>query len=226
MDPGSAKPLDPLVDALLSARLHDPFRLLGLQHSPEGWRLRVFNPHAEAVWLRLPTGVTPLQRVHPAGLFEWRGPQPPPSPYVLGITVDGQVRETHDPYAFVPVLSGHDFYLFNEGRLRQAWRMLGSHVEERNGVSGVRFAVWAPNAERVSVVGEFDRWDGRVHPMAAHGSSGVWELFIPGLTGGELYKYEIRNRAQRRNPRQDRSLRAALRAPARYSRTRGRDQPL
>jgi 1,4-alpha-glucan branching enzyme len=91
-------------------------------------------------------------------------------------------------------LSGHDLYLFNEGRLRQAWRTLGVHLEQRDGVRGVRFAVWAPNAERVSVVGDFNRWDGRVHPMGTHGSSGVWELFIPELSGGELYKYEIRNR--------------------------------
>jgi 1,4-alpha-glucan branching enzyme len=186
---------DTLIDALLSARLHDPFRLLGVHHTPEGWRLRVFQPAADAVWLRLPTGVAPLERVHRAGLFEWCGTQPPPAPHVLGVSEGGKVRETHDPYAFAPVLSGHDLYLFNEGRLRQAWRALGSHVEERSGVTGTRFAVWAPNAERVSVVGDFNRWDGRMHPMAVHGSSGVWELFIPDLRGGELYKYEIRNRA-------------------------------
>ncbi len=186
---------DPLIDALLSARLHDPFRLLGLHHTPEGWRLRVFQPHADAVWLRLPTGLAPLERVHRAGLFEWCGTQPPPAPHVLGVSEGGKVRDIHDPYAFAPVLSGHDLYLFNEGRLRQAWRALGSHVEERSGVAGTRFAVWAPNAERVSVVGDFNRWDGRMHPMAVHGSSGVWELFIPELRGGELYKYEIRNRA-------------------------------
>ncbi|HXV08603.1 MAG TPA: 1,4-alpha-glucan branching protein GlgB [Burkholderiales bacterium] len=186
---------DPLVEALLAARLHDPFSLLGLHRVGERWRLRVFNPHAEAVWLRLPSGLEPLDPVHPAGLFEWRGAEPPAMPYVLGVSAGGEVREMHDPYAFVPALSGHDLYLFNEGRLRQAWSTLGSHPEERHGVQGVRFAVWAPNAERVSVIGDLNRWDGRVHPMAAHGSSGVWELFIPGLRGGELYKYEIRNRA-------------------------------
>lgn len=186
---------DPLIDALLSARLHDPFRLLGLHHTPEGWRLRVFQPQADAVWLRLPGGVIPLERVHRAGLFEWSGPQPPAAPYLLGVSEGGEVRELHDPYAFAPVLSGHDLYLFNEGRLRQAWRALGSHIEERGGVTGIRFAVWAPNAERVSVVGDFNRWDGRMHPMAVHGSSGVWELFVPDLPQGALYKYEIRNRA-------------------------------
>ncbi len=166
-------------DALLQGRLHDPFRYLGLQREAAGWVLRVFHPHADAVWLRLPSGLSPLESVHPAGLFEWRGAAAPPAPYVLGVSEGGRVRDVHDPYAFVPALSGHDLYLFNEGRLRQAWRTLGVHLEQRNGVNGVRFGVWAPNAERVSVVGDFNRWDGRVHPMGVHGSSGVWELFIP-----------------------------------------------
>ena len=139
-------------------------------------------------------GLEPLERVHPAGLFEWRGTAAPPAPYVLGVSEGGHVRDVHDPYAFAPALSGHDLYLFNEGRLRQAWRTLGATWSSATACAGVRFAVWAPNAERVSVVGDFNRWDGRVHPMGVHGSSGVWELFIPGLSGGELYKYEIRNR--------------------------------
>src|SRR5262245_46934799 len=91
---------DPLIDALLSARLHDPFRLLGLHHTPDGWRLRVFQPHAEAVWLRLPGGVVPLERVHRAGVFEWSGREPPAAPYALGVSEGGVVREVHDPYSF------------------------------------------------------------------------------------------------------------------------------
>jgi 1,4-alpha-glucan branching enzyme len=93
------------------------------------------------------------------------------------------------------MISADELYLFNEGRLEQAYRMLGSRTEVREGVAGVRFACWAPNAQRVSVVGDYNRWDGRAHPMATHGVSGVWELFIPGLGDGTLYKYEIRNRA-------------------------------
>ena len=182
------------LDALLQARLHDPFRYLGLHREAGGWVLRAFYPRADALWLRLASGLSPLENVHPTGLFEWHGANPPPAPYTLGVSEGGRVREVHDPFAFVPALSGHDLYLFNEGRLRQAWRTLGAHSEQRNGVSGVRFACWAPNAERMSVVGDFNRWDGRVHPMGVHGSSGVWELFIPGLSGGELYKYELRNR--------------------------------
>jgi 1,4-alpha-glucan branching enzyme len=123
-------------DALLQGRLHDPFRYLGLQREAAGWVLRVFQPHADAVWLRLPSGLSPLESVHPAGLFEWRGTAVPPAPYVLGVSEGGRVRDVNDPYAFVPALSGHDLYLFNEGRLRQAWRTLGVHLEQRNGVSG------------------------------------------------------------------------------------------
>jgi 1,4-alpha-glucan branching enzyme len=92
------------------------------------------------------------------------------------------------------MLSDYDLHLFGEGKLRQAYTMLGAHVVEHCGVQGTRFAVWAPNAERVSVIGDFNRWDGRVHPMRAHGSSGVWEIFIPGIGPDSLYKYEIRNR--------------------------------
>ncbi len=91
---------DPLIDALLSARLHDPFRLLGLHHTPEGWRLRVFQPQADAVWLRLPTGVAPLERVHRAGVFEWRGPQPPAAPYVLGVSEGGRSARAARPLRF------------------------------------------------------------------------------------------------------------------------------
>jgi 1,4-alpha-glucan branching enzyme len=185
---------DPLVEQLLAARLHDPFALLGLHRVGDTWRLRVFRPYAQEVWLHLPSGIAPLRRIHRDGLFEWSGTEAPEAPCRLGVLEDGRAQDVHDVYGFAPSLSGHDLYLLNEGRLHQGWRVLGSHVETRGGVTGTRFAVWAPNAERVSVVGEFNRWDGRMHPMAVHGSSGVWELFIPGLRGGELYKYEIRTR--------------------------------
>ena len=90
-------------------------------------------------------------------------------------------HDIFDPYQFPSSISQQDLYLFSEGKLHQGYRMLGSHSVEINGVKGVRFAVWAPNAERVSVVGEFNHWDGRMHPMRSHGSSGVWELFIPEI---------------------------------------------
>ena len=94
----------------------------------------------------------------------------------------------------VSLLGAEDLHLFNEGRHHHAYRLLGARVHEADGTAGVLFAVWAPNAERVSVVGDFNRWDGRVHPMRNRGQSGVWELFIPDLEPGALYKFEIRNR--------------------------------
>jgi len=104
---------------------------------------------------------------------------------------DGEIRQRADPYAFLPTLSEQDVYLFNEGNEHRIYKKLGAHVRLIDGVAGVSFAVWAPTARRVSVVGNFNRWDGRYHPMRSLGASGVWELFVPGLAEGEKYKFEI-----------------------------------
>ena len=101
---------------------------------------------------------------------------------------------TYDPYAFPPLLSDYDLHLLGEGTHYLNYEKLGAHVREIDGVKGVHFAVWAPNAQRVSVVGEFNAWDGRVHPMRSRGSSGIWEIFLPGLAEGALYKFEILSR--------------------------------
>ncbi|MDE1980767.1 MAG: 1,4-alpha-glucan branching protein GlgB [Betaproteobacteria bacterium] len=184
---------DPLLQAALDARLHDPFSYLGLHRQANGWELRLLLPRASRVelftdhWEAVP-------RRHEQGFFVWNGYNPPPRPTRLRFELDGQHIETWDAYQFGPTLSDHDLYLFNEGRLLQNYRMLGAHPLRHEGVAGVRFAVWAPNAERVSVVGDFNRWDGRQHPMRSRGSSGVWELFVPGIPAGTLYKFEIRNR--------------------------------
>ncbi len=107
---------------------------------------------------------------------------------------NGEIRQFNDPYSFLPTLGDVDLHLFNEGTDHHVYKKLGSHVRTINEVPGVTFAVWAPSAARVSVVGNFNRWDGRFHPMRTLGASGVWELFIPGLAEGELYKYEIYDR--------------------------------
>jgi 1,4-alpha-glucan branching enzyme len=182
------------LDALVGARHHDPFGVLGLHRDGKGWVLRVFRPYASEVAASTASGFVKMDKVHPDGVFAWRGAEPPPQPVRLRVKEPGHSLETCDPYGFRPTISADELYLFNEGRLEQAYRMLGSRTEVREGVAGVRFACWAPNAERVSVVGDFNRWDGRAYPMATHGVSGVWELFVPGLGDGTLYKYEIRNR--------------------------------
>jgi len=181
--------------SLIEAREHDPFRLLGCHHDGHGWRLTVMCPHAAAVWVAVDDGWQPLARLGDGPLFRWRGIADLPRPWRLRVQEDGGEREFLDPYAFPPQSSADDLYLFNRGENFQSYRLLGANAETRQGVAGVCFRVWAPSAERVSVVGDFNRWDGRGHPMSSLGGSGVWELFVPELPAGCLYKFEIRNRA-------------------------------
>ena len=183
----------PQANLLMQGRLHDPFSFLGPHALQDGHCVRVFQPYASQVSIQTVRGVEALQRIHVDGLFEWRGSSAPAHPYQLHIVENAVERTAYDPYAFAPQISSFDLHLFNEGKLHQGYHVLGSHVVQVDGITGLRFAVWVPNAERVSVVGDFNRWDGRVHPMKAHGSSGVWELFMPGLERGALYKFEIRN---------------------------------
>jgi len=186
---------DTRIAALLEGRLHEPHAFLGAHPQSGGYVARHYDPNASRASARTASGYEPMTRVAD-GLFEWRGPKMPSVP--LQVRADypgGASAETVSPYAFPPALSDHDLYLFNEGRLTQGWTMLGAHVIDRDGVRGVSFACWAPNAERVSVVGDFNHWDGRCHPMCSRGASGVWELFVPGLASETLYKFEIRNRA-------------------------------
>jgi len=184
---------DSRIQQLLEGRLHDPFGFLGLHRDGDEYVVRSFQPYSGEVALETADGLEPMQRLHPDGFFEWRGKTEPPRPYRLRLHDDQGERLIHDPYAFGVQITQFELHLFNEGRLHQGYRLLGSQQVEMNGVSGIRFAVWAPNAERVSVVGEFNRWDGRMHPMRAHGVSGVWELFLPGVAPGALYRYEIRS---------------------------------
>ena len=181
-------------ERISQARHHDPFSVLG-KHRDQGLDLvRVFMPQVDEV--KIAEGNVRLQRIPDTDLFEWRGtPGTVPDHYHL-VWNDAAQHEhiSHDPYSFLPQIPDFDLHLFSEGRHRHAYRMLGAHVHAVDEVTGVLFAVWAPNAERVSVVGEFNQWDGRRHPMRVRGGSGVWELFIPDLEAGCLYKYEIRNR--------------------------------
>jgi 1,4-alpha-glucan branching enzyme len=175
------------------ARHHDPFSMLGRHTDGEETVIRVFNPQANEVSLA-DNGIA-LQRIPESDIFEWRGRDKSLPQHYRLIWRDRTNREhiNHDPYNYEMQLSDFDLHLFNEGRHRHAYRFLGANDREVEGVSGILFAVWAPNAERVSVVGDFNDWDGRRHPMRVH-DGGVWELFIPDLESGHVYKFEIRNR--------------------------------
>ncbi len=181
-------------EAVLAAREHDPHRILGLHRDGPRWVLRVFRPDATEVGLIRGNETEPFARIDPAGLFEWRSDTEPARPHRLRIAERGSTREIIDPYSFRTDASDEDLHLFAEGRLHQAYRLLGAHAIEREGIAGIRFRVWAPNAERISVVGDFNEWDGRVHPLATLGASGVWELFVPGIVPGTRYKFELRHR--------------------------------
>jgi 1,4-alpha-glucan branching enzyme len=196
------------IELLVHGEQSDPFAVLGPHWIEQDGKyllaIRIFRPNAAEVtvlWGKK-AELQDATRIHPAGLFEARIPATgvakpqneavPPNVYRLQIRFgDGNSFETYDPYVFPPVLTEYDLYLSGEGTHYQKYEKLGAHVREVAGVRGVHFGVWAPNARRVSVVGNFNFWDGRVHPMRHRGSSGIWELFIPGLDEGELYKFEI-----------------------------------
>lgn len=179
---------------IIEARHHDPFNVLGRHVYPDHMTVRTHIPYATEVMIA--EGERPMKRMPETALFEWQGEGSNLPDHYRLIWKDNEHREhiAHDPYSFLPQLSDFDLHLFNEGKHWHAYRFLGAHLHEVNGIGGVLFAVWAPNAERVSVIGDFNRWDGRCHPMRVRGASGVWELFIPDLGPGKLYKFEIRNR--------------------------------
>ena len=183
-------------EALSAGRHGDPFSVLGL-HVQEGalW-LRAFVPGAEEIEAIDPKTGKAIVRLATAsstpGLFEARVPRRRKKfAYKLRVHNGQEVWESDDPYRFGPVMGELDEYLLGEGAHRQLWRALGAHVMRHEGAEGVHFAVWAPNALRVSVVGDFNVWDGRRTVMRRRGATGVWEIFVPDLTEGEIYKYEV-----------------------------------
>ena len=187
----TADTADASLAALVEGRHGDPFALLGPHLGPGGWILRALCPGALSVTAVTLDGsvLAALARVHPAGLFA--ATIPGRVPYRLRIAWPGGEQETEDPYAFPPLLGELDLHLIAEGRHRELGRTLGAQAMTVEGVEGVRFAVWAPNARRVSVVGDFNAWDGRRHPMRRRIEAGVWEIFIPRLRPGARYKYEL-----------------------------------
>jgi 1,4-alpha-glucan branching enzyme len=189
-------PLDD-IEQLLALYATDPHALLGAHTTPRGIIVRAFRPDAVSIEIII-EGETPraMHRSHPSGFFEllFEG-RTELFAYQLKVSyTDGNVFTQRDAYAFLPTLGNFDEHLFGEGRHLRLYDKLGAHVREIGRVRGVSFAVWAPSADGVSVVGSFNNWDGRLHQMRRLGASGVWELFIPDLAPGALYKYEIHRR--------------------------------
>jgi 1,4-alpha-glucan branching enzyme len=214
-----AKPPNAEIERIVLGEDSNPFRFLGPHWTQKDGNhelvIRVHRPGAtevSVIFASSPSGASvpsaptsaavPAKQIHEEGLFEARIPasavpfatgQPvPPNSYKLLIRFgDASPAELYDPYAFAPLLTDYDLHLIGEGTHYQKYQKLGAHEREVDGVRGVHFAVWAPNARRVSVVGDFNSWDGRVHPMCNRGSSGVWEIFLPGIGEGALYKFEL-----------------------------------
>jgi 1,4-alpha-glucan branching enzyme len=186
------------IEAIVAGDHPDPFGFLGPHRDSAGVVVRAFLPAARSVHaVDAATGETlaELAPAHPAGLFAGRLGRDDRDPrYRLRIDWDGDVVVLDDPYRFAPVLGDIDIHLLAEGTHLETYNRLGAHPATFDGVPGTTFAVWAPNARRVSVVGDFNQWDGRRHPMRLRHDVGVWEMFLPGVGPGERYKYEIKTR--------------------------------
>jgi len=196
------------IERLVAGRSRDPHALLGAHRVGARLLVRAWVPGpAEAVTVRFAERAVSARRLHPAGLWEADGgPAIPGSVPAYRLSVSwpgGLIEDREDPYRFWPTLGDLDLYLFGEGRHETLWRALGAHVLTHQSVEGVAFAVWAPNARSVRVVGEWNAWDGRVHPMRQLGQSGIWELFVPAAQAGQLYKYELVDANGRLNLRAD-----------------------
>lgn len=185
------------LDALAAGSHNNPFSVLGMHQAEGGDRVvRTLQPQAASVELVNASGevIDSMQRVHPVGIF--RGVLAPRlRRYAFRITLpDGNSYLAEDPYRFPSSLGEIDLYLLGEGSHQSIYSVMGAHCVEISGVAGTRFSVWAPNASRVSVVGNFNGWDGRRHPMRLHPGNGIWEIFLPAVAPGDRYKFEILDR--------------------------------
>ncbi|WP_290057583.1 1,4-alpha-glucan branching protein GlgB [Amycolatopsis solani] len=189
----AAAPPAAAIDRLLAGSHHDPHAVLGVHPAGKGFVARALLPGAKAVTLQAGEHRYPMEPVIDA-LFAVAVPEHP-GDYRLEVEYDGHTTTTDDPYRWLPTVGELDLHLIGEGRHERLWEALGAHVrsyETANGVvAGTSFAVWAPNARGIRVIGDFNGWDGRGHPMRSLGSSGIWELFVPGVGVGTCYKFRI-----------------------------------
>ncbi len=190
------------VGSLIEGTHENPFELLGphpvIRAGRKATAVRAYLPNASRAWVCYPphNGSRPMRRIHPAGLFEAvcsHSTGEKINEYQLRVAYEsGETTTMHDPYSFEPYLTEYDIHLLGEGTHWRAYERLGAHMRTVGAVTGVNFAVWAPNAGGVSVAGDFNCWDGRAHGMRKHTASGIWELFVPGLSPGERYKFAIK----------------------------------
>ena len=190
------------IDRIVHSAHHDPFEVLGAHRVRSGGKeavaVRAFLPEAReaSVWKADTGQIYLMKKLHPDGFFEAIA-KDVNEIFLYRLRIirhDGSEQEFTDPYSFLPVLTEYDLYLMGEGTHYKKYEKLGAHLMVIDGTSGVLFAAWAPNAIRISVIGDFNNWDGRRHPMRVRGSSGIWELFIPGLGQGTLYKFEVKSK--------------------------------
>ncbi|MFF4474956.1 1,4-alpha-glucan branching enzyme [Streptomyces sp. NPDC001599] len=210
----TAPPLDPTDRGrLLAGAHHDPHALLGAHPVPGGIAFRALRPSAREVGVVV-DGERHALTSEEDGLFSGVLPLAGIPAYTLVVSYeDGAPQETHDPYRFLPALGELDLHLIGEGRHEQLWQALGAEPMTHEGVTGTRFTVWAPNAQGVRVATDFTHWDGTAFPMRSLGSSGVWELFLPGVGEGTRYKFEIHSRYGHRFLKADPMARAAEEPP-------------
>ena len=176
---------------LVNGTHHDPHRVLGPHASGDRVVVRLFHPDVVEASVAHAGGVEPMRRVDERGLFEAEVAGAVLAGYRLRCRSLEASWEMDDPYRFWPTLGDLDLHLISEGRHRELWRRLGARLIEHQGVGGVAFAVWAPNARGVSLVSDANGWDGRVQPMRSLGASGIWELFVPGIGEGTRYKFRV-----------------------------------
>lgn len=197
------KPLSHEMLRIITATHHDPFEVLGRHPLGAGATaladtlVRVYLPGARSAAVLVNELQHALTRIEGTDFFEWHclAKNLPMHYQVQWFDRHNQMHTEFDPYSFAPQLGEIDMHLFAEGQHWNIYQLLGAHPRTVDGIEGVLFATWAPNAERISVVGDFNDWDGRHHPLRVRGGSGLWEVFIPGIKPGALYKFEIRNRA-------------------------------
>ncbi|MFZ0544143.1 MAG: 1,4-alpha-glucan branching protein GlgB [Candidatus Promineifilaceae bacterium] len=185
-----------VIEAITRGYHGDPFSVLGPHAYGEGMVIRAYIPYAKSAEIIIGKKSYPMESVHPEQFFECylTNKQYKDNYQIKVIDWGDNERQYRDPYSFSDILTDFDEYLLAEGTHEQMYERLGAHIIELNGVSGVHFAVWAPNAQRVSIVGNFNSWDGRRYPMRFRHNSGIWNIFIPGLEQGTVYKYEIKTR--------------------------------